>query len=188
MTRSQISCHSSRRGVRAFGPVAKPTMPSADFASLQRDTAGESQNIRQTSVCRGFRQWTSGGNQRQTEVCRIFPAPSRPTLEFANSIFVAARVHSISDCNCNPRCDFGKRLDRRFNYQTRFLKEYCFSWPVPLPISLPIYPIFQARSAEALFWRDRTRRRSVEGWIEGLGEACGCLCERRRNYAFCELA
>ena len=36
--------------------------------------------------CRNFRQWTSGGNQRQTEVCRTFPAPFRPSLEFANSI------------------------------------------------------------------------------------------------------
>src|SRR5262245_26821646 len=55
-------------------------------ASRKLDTVGESKNVRQTSVCRGFRRWTSGGNQRQTEVCRTFPAPFRPTPEFANSI------------------------------------------------------------------------------------------------------
>jgi hypothetical protein len=58
------------------------------------DTVGEFKNVRQTSVCQGFRQWTSGGNQRQTEVCRTFPTPFRLTLEFANSIPVAASTRS----------------------------------------------------------------------------------------------
>ena len=48
------------------------------------DTAGKLKNVRQTSVCRGFRQWANGGNQRQTEVCRTFPAPFRPAPEFAS--------------------------------------------------------------------------------------------------------
>ena len=97
-----------------------------------------------------------------------------------------ALIPSISDCK--PRRGFGKRLDGYFNYQTRFLKEYCFSWPAPLPISLPICPISQARSAEALFRRDRTRRRSVAGRIGRRRVAHGSLCEKRRNYVSCELA
>ena len=99
---------------------------------------------------------------------------------------VAARIPLISDCN--PRCGFRKRLDRHFNYQTRFLKAYCFSWPVSLHVSLPICPISQARSAEALFWRDRTRRRSVGSRIVAPGEARESPCERRRNCVSFELA
>src|SRR5262245_10701580 len=64
--------------------------------SYRLDTVGESKNVRQTSVCRGFRQRTSGGNQRQTEVCRTFPAPFRPNLEFANSIRLVGRTLTAS--------------------------------------------------------------------------------------------
>src|SRR5262245_44319223 len=45
-----------------------------------------SENVRQTSVCRSFRQYAIGGSQRQTEVCRTFPPHIRPTPEFASSI------------------------------------------------------------------------------------------------------
>src|SRR5262245_9064535 len=45
-----------------------------------------SENVRQTSVCRSFRQYAIGGSQRQTEVCRTFPPHIRPTPEFSSSI------------------------------------------------------------------------------------------------------
>src|SRR5262245_5144187 len=57
-------------------PSASPKFPAP---CGNADAVGDPKNVRQTSVCRGFRQWTSGGNVRQTEVCRTFPAPLRPT-------------------------------------------------------------------------------------------------------------
>src|SRR5262245_44319224 len=45
-----------------------------------------SENVRQTSVCRSFRQCAIGGSQRQTEVYQTFPTPFRLAPEFASSI------------------------------------------------------------------------------------------------------
>src|SRR5262245_50492136 len=80
-----------------------------------------SENVRQTSVCRSFRQYAIGGSQRQTEVCRTFPPHIRPTPEFASSIRSVAppgldgcfRLHPAVSPPANIRCPSGTKSNSR---------------------------------------------------------------------------